>query len=522
MSDFEMLLTAWLSGGEIPADFKPSSNVEEYLLAILNGVDDDVDPKSRADVLLDAIAAKYAGYAEGLSDLRDVTGMTEHHAPGGDTPEEVAAFLRLLNTLALQDLAAKGATGVNANTTDILDAYANLPSGGASLNIAYGNTAPEDTTKLWVKTAQPQNVTVDYDIDNGVESITPIAATLPDNTQDASCCAVGTKCYIFGGKNTSTNALLNKIKVFDTTTRTIETLSATLPNAERITGCGAVGTKCYIFGGSDNYVFLNTIQVFDAETSAVSTLTATLPRGAGGVACGVVGSKIYLFGGVAAGGYRDEVLKTINVFDAETETITPLSVTLPTAAWGLGVGVVGTNIYLFGGIDSGAHAIWKFDTETNTLTSLSATLPATAAIVVASVGTKCYLFGYGTTPSDGTIYCFDATSETLTTLTDTFPRNIVQPFGSTVGTSAYIFDGYSTASSSWSTDTYKFTVTFPLNEGDVYLQSDVFKNKFTIVAAPTEVKTGVSAVYVGNASNEAEYAEARLYNSTSQTWELIT
>lgn len=133
MSDFEMLLTAWLNGGEIPADFKPSSNVEEYLLAILNGVDDDVDPKSRADVLLDAIATKYAGYAEGLELLREVSGMTAHHVPGGDTPEEVSAFLRLLNTLALQDLAAKGATGVSDNTTDILDAYANLPSGGSAI-----------------------------------------------------------------------------------------------------------------------------------------------------------------------------------------------------------------------------------------------------------------------------------------------------------------------------------------------------------------------------------------------------
>lgn len=130
MSNLETLLTAWLNGGEIPADFKPSSNVEEYLLAILNGVDDDVDPKSRADVLLDAIATKYAGYADGLEELRGVTGMTAHHVPGGDTPEEVAAFLRAINNTALQDLSAKGATGVANNTTDILWAYEDLPSGG--------------------------------------------------------------------------------------------------------------------------------------------------------------------------------------------------------------------------------------------------------------------------------------------------------------------------------------------------------------------------------------------------------
>lgn len=58
MSDLELLLTAWLTDVEIPADFKPSSNVEEILLDILNGIPSTVDPKSRADVLLNAISAK--------------------------------------------------------------------------------------------------------------------------------------------------------------------------------------------------------------------------------------------------------------------------------------------------------------------------------------------------------------------------------------------------------------------------------------------------------------------------------
>lgn len=130
MSNLEMLLTAWLTDGAIPDDFTPETRIEEYLVAILDGVDDDVTPESRADVLLDAIAAKYAGYADGITDLRDATGMTEHHV-SGSKPDQIAAFLRAINAIALQDLAAKGATGVNANTTDILNAYANLPSGGA-------------------------------------------------------------------------------------------------------------------------------------------------------------------------------------------------------------------------------------------------------------------------------------------------------------------------------------------------------------------------------------------------------
>ena len=100
------------------------------LIDILKGIPSTVDAKSRADVLLKAIADKYAGYADGIEELRDVTGVTTHHVPGADNPDAIAAFLRLLNTIALQDLATKGATGVANNTTDILWAYEDLPSGG--------------------------------------------------------------------------------------------------------------------------------------------------------------------------------------------------------------------------------------------------------------------------------------------------------------------------------------------------------------------------------------------------------
>lgn len=132
MSDFEMLLTAWLNGGEIPADFKPTSRVEEYLLAILNGVDDNVDPKSRADVLLDAIATKYAGYADGIEYIRNELGFTgKSQYDLVRDPITIAASLYLINQHSVADLADKGVAGVDANILAILDAYENLPSGGA-------------------------------------------------------------------------------------------------------------------------------------------------------------------------------------------------------------------------------------------------------------------------------------------------------------------------------------------------------------------------------------------------------
>ena len=132
MSNLEMLLTAWLTDGTIPDDFTPETRIEEYLVAILDGVDDDVTPESRADVLLDAIAAKYAGYADGITDLRDKLGLSNQGAfDDATTPQKIANVMNFLNGLALQDLEAKGVTGVDRNTLAILDAYSTLPSGGS-------------------------------------------------------------------------------------------------------------------------------------------------------------------------------------------------------------------------------------------------------------------------------------------------------------------------------------------------------------------------------------------------------
>ena len=143
MSNLETLLTAWLTDGTIPDDFTPETRIEEYLVAILDGVDDDVTPESRADVLLDAIAAKYAGYADGITDLRDKLGLdTRPEFDEATTPQLIALAQDLINGFALGDLAEKGATGVARNTLAILDAYSTLPSGGSGFT-ATVDPAPE-------------------------------------------------------------------------------------------------------------------------------------------------------------------------------------------------------------------------------------------------------------------------------------------------------------------------------------------------------------------------------------------
>lgn len=143
MSDLEMLLSAWLTDGTVPEDFKPNSDVEEYLLAIVNGVDDDLTPKNRADALLDAVATKYAGYKTGLTDLANALGID----PG--TPQAMNEAVNGFNGFYKDDVESKGATGVAPDTLAILFAYSQLPQGGGEIfegSAAAGTFAMIDVT----------------------------------------------------------------------------------------------------------------------------------------------------------------------------------------------------------------------------------------------------------------------------------------------------------------------------------------------------------------------------------------
>ena len=134
--------------------------------------------------------------------------------------------------------------------------------GGGELNIAYGNTAPEDTSKLWIKSEEPSNISfpVVWKPEQIVEGIIDTGTTLPTAANNIGMAAVGTKIYLFGGSSSS--GYLNTIQVFDTTNNTIQTLSTKLPTAVSGIGVAAVGTKIYLLGGYSSGNYLNTINQF--------------------------------------------------------------------------------------------------------------------------------------------------------------------------------------------------------------------------------------------------------------------
>lgn len=199
----------------------------------------------------------------------------------------------------------------------------------------------------------------------------------------------------------------------------------------------------------------------EAESQAISTLEATLPSAANGIAAAAVGTKVYLFGG----SYTSGALNTINVFDTANNSITTLTTTLPAYTTRMAAAAVGTKIYLFGGLASGLsplNTIIVFDTTNNSITTLTTTLPTAADNIAAvAVGTKIYLLGglAGTSlenySSLNTINVFDTENNSITTLTATLPTAAVVS-AAAVGTKIFVFrasvtDVFDTANNSITT-----------------------------------------------------------------------
>lgn len=228
---------------------------------------------------------------------------------------------------------------------------------------------------------------------------TILTETLDFGYTHASCCgyaAVGSKIYMFGGLSSSGS----KISIFDTTTRTIETLpSTTISHATSRVACEAIGSKIYIFGGfTSDAETVDTISVFDTETNTISSLSVTLPEGLYHIGSAVVGTNIYLFGG-NYGGNAHLVRKSIYKFDTTSNTLYTLSATLPKAVAGLACEAVGSKIYIFGGDVGSSYldTISVFDAEHETITSLTVSLPAATTGRCAAIGTNIYFFGGNST-----------------------------------------------------------------------------------------------------------------------------
>ena len=375
-------------------------------------------------------------------------------------------------------------------------------SGGAELNIAYGETEPIDTSKLWIKANEPNSIKFSKDID-GVNSLNVIGAL---NNYAMSCARVGTKIYLFGGSSSGT-----QIHMFDTETETLTTLSATFSTSVQSASCASVGSKIYIFGGIRNNSCSKVINVFDTETETLSTLSITLPVALGYMGCVLVDTNVYLIGGLNS---NSRGTTKIYIFDTITETFRTASSQLPSTTCKAGCSRYGNYIYIFGNYSTnygnGYDWIYKFDIVSEKVTKLTTVLPvASYGINCDIIGNKIYLIGGYNTKA---VNVFDVLTETITTLDTTLPVVTVDSCCCVLGNNIYVFGGSLKTIN-------KFSVTHSLSSGDVEVITAP-QNFFKLInTSAVDVEIGVDRVLVGNADNEAENCEAYLYNN--DTWSLI-
>lgn len=390
--------------------------------------------------------------------------------------------------------------------------------GSAELNIAYGDTEPTDTSKLWVKGNEPNKVIIRNDFD-GAESLVPGVASIPVTVAGTSVGVVGTKAYLFGGyyeDGSSISRARSVGYIFDPTTGMFSSAGRSL--AMFCMGCAVVGSKIYFFGGrsgTNNSDIAKTIYMFDAETNNMGALSITLGTALYGIAAAAVGNKVYLFGGAKS---STSSSADIRVFDPKTNSISTIGKLDEVVAKATAV-AVGTKIYLFGG--SFVSSTWNkrdkirmFDTITGKVTVLSARLSQPAEELGASaVGSKIYLFGGDNNTAaneSDTIQVFDTETESISKISTTLPMAMFGISAATIGTKVYLFGG--TRDNETYSSVNAYVVTSDLATGTMQLVPAVTGNKVSIVNSDNiQMKIGIGGAYLGNEDGQAEPVDTYAY-----------
>jgi hypothetical protein len=414
----------------------------------------------------------------------------------------------------------------DADLTTAVDALISQVKNGLKLNIAYGDTPPEDTTKLWVKTSKPSKVIVDSDIRKqiGADSeLSLFAEAVFKNQREftTSYPVVGTKMYLMQFANST------KMATFDLETKEYVTLNSVMPFNGNSSYIQAVGDKIFVLNGTTSSTY-NMCYCYDTVADKMVLVGNMMPftvDNIKGVAVGTVGTKIYFFGGSKSNHDKAGMKDTIYRFDTETSTIQLLTTPLPIPLAFSAIAVVGTKIYLFGG-DKGSYtgtkAIYCFDTETEEIRELTNTLLPTAIYNQRTgvIDGRVYLFG--SNQKDATtqnIYQFDPASELLFKIEISFPILCYAPIVTSYNNAIYI-NSAEDGSFNVSLDVYKFVYSIVpfLYKGDLQIVPVVGTNEFLLINDDTALfKIGAKNVFVGNENNLPEIAEAALYKNGAWT-----
>ena len=410
-----------------------------------------------------------------------------------------------------------------------------IVGGGARLNIDYGATPPEDTSKLWIPLAEkPVNVDVDITVPFGDEFIV-LDGTYTETLAYASGDVIDGKLYITAGfTNRSGSDPLGHIYVYDPVTKVMSDTGDSLPARFRDAASIAANGSLYVFGGygfNEDGSAINNKNTIYKYTPATHTVVALSPMSfyLADMSICKYDNKIYLIGGLSIG--SGSVSGQISYLDLTDDSFTNLG-TSYVYRWGTAVGAWKNNLYIIGGRDSSEYykSIIKFNLQTKTKSTVAnQNLDLeTYTSAYAQFGQYIYMFGgtienplgaQGSTPQRY-IYRFDCETEEITRIDALMPSTMGWRWCGSDGNVDYVFgiDGSS------QNVIYKFTVKSPLAENNLLIQHDYYSGDRrwkAVNGKKAQISVYPINAYLGNAEGYAEKVTARLYDATAQVWKSL-
>lgn len=401
--------------------------------------------------------------------------------------------------------------------------------GGVELNIHYSlDTPPEDTSKLWVKTDEPNGVAVSKNFETKVLDSSSFSMVRNSNHTISHSAgvsgSVNGKIYIMGGaKNAGSSNIRDmttEIVCYDPETHTFEALTENLSTTTSLASSATVGSKIYGFGGKTGTLSSSakkTILCFDVETKVATTLSATLPVATEKPGVAPSGKNILIFGANGTSG-------TAKIYSLNTETneIEKLSLTLPYSCKYCHACSDGKTVYIIWDVNNN---LLKIDVENEKIDLIP--MVSTGSINNHMVFVNDVIV-YTTI---NTTYVIDTKTWTRTTISNPknssgttlyFHQSNVVPCGDYV----YYFDGYTvnvTQDNNMIQGVYRLepcTTVRLLDEGMVQINPSLEKNMFSIIKSETvNAEIGVAEVLKGDSEGYAHEVEARLYKDG--TWKII-
>lgn len=391
--------------------------------------------------------------------------------------------------------------------------------GGAELNIAFGETPPEDTTKLWVKTDKPNRVVISPTCDEteieGVDA-QKMSRKLPVYNERMCCGAIGNKIYMFGGNRTSYYSNPSSY-CYDLESDSIVALPSDLKFPKINTGGKGVvvGKKIYMFGGYDTSggSVSTDIWCFDEDEMTLKTI-GVMPNPLYDISCAMVDNIVYIIGGMKGGSASNGIY----TFDTNSHEIGEFPVGLVASTCRAGVAVIGTNIYVMGGTSTTVQCI---DTLDKTVVSVGALTHRAYGGTAIALGSKILVFG-GQEQSNkspkNTILRYDTITNDCTLENETLDTGLSNAGSVAIDGNLYLLGG---ATSITGTVNTIYCVSFILpayivNNGELFVKFQTNRATYNLMDLKgVELNLPLHSAYKGNTENIGKQVEMMTYNGES-------